>query len=441
MKRGTAAALVAIPIAIGGGAWLAGRGGGEMEMAAPAFAGAEVKAEAEMRDADIALFEARAKEDPYGGSDRARLAYLYLQRGRETGDYEDYRRAERAARQAVAARADRNESGYLSLSSALLAQHRFAESLEAARVLVAMDPDKPSYRALLGELQLEMGDYAGARGTFGSLEGDEENLAVAPRLARWEEVRGNTDRARSILVGAARQADGRGDLPLEQAAWFHLRVGDLETRNGRLRQAEDAFRRGLARNPGDARMYAGLARTAWMQGRWKEAIAFGERAGERADFNTLSVMGDAHAALGNRAEAERFYRMIEDGNAESPEPYARQWTLFRLDHGREIPATLALLRREIEGRRDVLGYDMLAWALFRAGDFAAARESSRQALAMGTRDASAFFHAGMIEHALGNQDGARKHLRTALDINPRFHPVFAEVARAALDGRALPAEW
>jgi tetratricopeptide (TPR) repeat protein len=152
-------------------------------------------------------------------------------------------------------------------------------------------------------------------------------------------------------------------------------------------------------------------------------------------------MGDAHAALGNRAEAERLYRMIEDGNAENPEPYARQWTLFRLDHKREIPATLALLRRELEGRKDVLGYDMLAWALFRAGDFAAAREASKAALAMGTRDAAAFFHAGMIERALGNEDGARKHLRTALEINPRFHPVFAEVARAALDGRALPSEW
>lgn len=439
MMRGRTAALAAIPIALGVGVWVAGRGGGGMEMAAPAFAAAE--AEAAVRDADIALFEARAKEDPYGGSDRARLAYLYLQRGRETGDYEDYRRAERAAREAVAARGHRNESGWLALSSSLLAQHRFAESLEAARVLVAMDPEKPSYRALLGELQLEMGDYEGARGTFGSLEGDEENLAVAPRLARWEEVRGNTDRARSILIGAARQADVRGDLPLEQAAWFHLRVGDLEARHGRLRQAEDAFRRGLARNPGDARMHAGLARTAWMRGRWKDAIAHGEKAGDRADFNTLSVMGDAHAALGDRAEAERFYRMIEEGNAENPEPYARQWTLFRLDHGREIPATLALLRREIEGRRDVLGYDMLAWALFRAGDFAAARESSKAALRMGTRDASSYFHAGMIERAMGNGDGARKHLRTALEINPRFHPVFAEVARAVLDGRAPPDGW
>ena len=47
----------------------------------------------------------------------------------------------------------------------------------------------------------------------------------------------------------------------------------------------------------------------------------------------------------------------------------------------------------------------------------------------------------MIERALGNEDGARKHLRTALEINPRFHPVFAKVARAALEGRALPDEW
>ena len=58
--------------------------------------------------------------------------------------------------------------------------------------------------------------------------------------------------------------------------------------------------------------------------------------------------------------------------------------------------------------------------------------SSVRALRLGTRDPYFFFHAGMIEKALGNVDGARAHLKTALEINPRFHPVLARQARAAL---------
>ncbi|HEU0077078.1 MAG TPA: tetratricopeptide repeat protein, partial [Longimicrobiaceae bacterium] len=144
------------------------------------------------------------------------------------------------------------------------------------------------------------------------------------------------------------------------------------------------------------------------------------------------LIGDAHAALGDPRRAEAAYAAVEAGYAENPEPYARQWTQFRLDHRRALPRTLAVLAEEARGRPDALGADMLAWALYLSGDHAAAREASRRALRMGTQDASFFYHAGMIERALGNQEEARRHLRRALRVNPRFHPAFADSARAAL---------
>ena len=439
MRGRTIAALAVAALSIGAGVWAASATDGS-PLAVPA-ARAATPSDAALRDADIALFAARAAEDPHSGSDRARLAGLYLQRGRETGDYEDYRRAEGAARASLDARGHRNAGARMILASSLLAQHRFAEARAAAEALVAAEPEKPSYRALLGEIQLELGDHAAARGTFGSLEAEEENLAVAPRLARWAEVRGDVHRARRILRDAARRADARGDLPAEQRAWFHLRVGDLEARHGWLGRAEYAFRAGLAVNPGDARLYAALARLEWQRQRWARVIAYGELAGGRADLATLAVLGDARAALGDADAAEALYARVEADHAANPEPYARQWTQFRLDHRRDLPETLEVLRREIEGRRDVLGHDLLAWALYLNGRPAAAREAIRPALAAGTRDAALHFHAGMIERALGDERAAREHLSRALEINPRFHPEQADVARAALRGKRLPRGW
>jgi hypothetical protein len=46
----------------------------------------------------------------------------------------------------------------------------------------------------------------------------------------------------------------------------------------------------------------------------------------------------------------------------------------------------------------------------------------RHALALGTRDASLFYHAGMIEAVLGRSADARRYLETALTINPHWHP-------------------
>jgi hypothetical protein len=44
-----------------------------------------------------------------------------------------------------------------------------------------------------------------------------------------------------------------------------------------------------------------------------------------------------------------------------------------------------------------------------------------------------FYHAGMIELALGNVGGARFWLREALAVNPHFDPWQVAVARATLD--------
>ncbi|HEX8696535.1 MAG TPA: tetratricopeptide repeat protein [Longimicrobium sp.] len=401
--------------------------------AEPALAGTlEPVAELARRDADIAFFRARAAEDPWGAADRSRLAQLYLQRGREGGGLDDFRRAERAAREALTLRAGRNTGARLTLASSLLAQHRFAEARTAAEALVAEAPDRASYQALLGEIQMELGDYGAAAATFGALEAERGNLAVAPRLARWEEVRGNPVRARAILYAARDQAAARIDLPREQVAWFHLRVADLELRTGRLGAADEALRAGLAVEPNDPRLWAARARLAALRHRWREVARIGARLGDGADLATLALVGDAWAQLGRAGEAERWYARLEAKNAARPEPFARQWTQFRVDHGRHLPETLALLRREAGERRDVLGCDLLAWALHRAGDDAAAREAMRQALRMGTRDATLHFHAGMIERALGDRAAARAHLRRALGLNPRFHPTFPDTARAAL---------
>jgi hypothetical protein len=56
----------------------------------------------------------------------------------------------------------------------------------------------------------------------------------------------------------------------------------------------------------------------------------------------------------------------------------------------------------------------------------------RGALAQGTRNATLRYHAGMIEHAVGNDVAARRWLRDALALDPHFDVVQAPVARATL---------
>jgi tetratricopeptide (TPR) repeat protein len=421
--------------AAGGASWWGVRRLAAMERAAGAVAASVAAAERGIRVGDVAFYEARTAGDPESAADRAQLAALYLQRARETNDDRDYRRAEHAARASLALRTQRNGAARAVLASALLAQHRFAEARDAARQLVDREPHEDGYRAMLGEACLEVGDYAGARAAFDAIgRRARASLAVAPRLARWAEIRGDTAGARATLRRAATAAAGMRDLPREQAAWFQLRLADLELRQGRPRRAERALRDGLALRPGDPRLLAGLARLAATRHDWRAAITYGDSAVAVAlDPATLGVVSDAHAALGDTARAAEYAAAMEVAVGQQPGAQHRAWSLFLLDHGRRVPDVLAAARAEIATRRDVHGYDLLAWALHKSGRTGEARAASAAALAQGTQDAALFYHAGMIAIAAGDAASARVHLRRALAIAPLFDPAAPAVARAALD--------
>jgi tetratricopeptide (TPR) repeat protein len=395
--------------------------------------------EAELRTADIAFYERRTAADPQSSEDRATLAALYLQRGRETGAEVDFVRAERAALQSLVLRTTRNGKTFVTLAAALLAQHQFTGARRVAGELVAREPDAPAYRALLGETQVELGDYVAARRTFATVDATTASLSIAPRLARWAELNGRLDLARRLLRGALADAELRDDLPREQLAWFYLRVGDFELRNGRPEAAARALKQGLTVDPNDGRVLSTLARLAAVRGRWPEAVEWGERAiAVRVDPATLGLLSDAHAALGDSASAAEYARALEVSVSGQSGPYHRAWGLFLLDHDRRVAEVLARARVDVETRRDVYGYDLLAWALHKAGRDDEAQRAMTQALRLGTPDAGLYFHAGMIERALGDRQAARAYLERALAANPWFHPTQPAIALQTLDSLRRP---
>jgi len=220
---------------------------------------------------------------------------------------------------------------------------------------------------------------------------------VAPRLARWAEIRGDTALARRLLDGALAAARQRRDLPAEQLAWFYLRVGDFALRYGRLEVADYALRHGLMVFPGDYRLLAARARLAARQTHWRDAIACGEEAiASVPDPATFGVISDAYAALGDTASAAQYARAMEIAVLGQPGQWHRAWSLFLLDHHRRVPEVLAKVREELKTRRDVYGYDLLAWALHQAGRDTEARAAMRRALAWGTNDPQLLRHAAAI---------------------------------------------
>lgn len=349
------------------------------------------------RDVQIRVWHQALDADPASAIALGQLAALHLQRAREGGSQEDYVQAETYARRSLSKRTNRNAGTQATLISILLAEHRFTDARAVAEDLVSREPDVPEYRAALGEVAMELGDDATAERMFVSVWSNRGTLTIAARIARWLEITNHVPEARRLLASARADAMARRDVATETKAWFALRVGDLELRAGRRDAAESAYQEGLQIEPNDPRLMAAMARLAASVGDEDAVIAWGERAiGLQLDPATLGLVGDAYAAKGDRAKADEYFQTLQVAVSTQPGAYHRAWSLYLLDHDMQIDEVLQKAQDELRERKDVYGYDIVAWALEKSGRHAEAQEAMRSALRLGTPDPLLTRHARVL---------------------------------------------
>jgi tetratricopeptide (TPR) repeat protein len=222
----------------------------------------------------------------------------------------------------------------------------------------------------------------------------------------------------------------------EPLAWTRTQLGHLLIATRDLPGAVAAYRDALAALPGYHPALAGSAAVHAARGKLQEAAALYHKALDVVPLpEYATALGDVYTRLGRTADANKQYALVEyigKLGAINQTVYNRELALFYADHDRNLPQALELARKELEARRDIYTYDVLAWALYKNGQAREAQAAMNEALKLGTQDARLFFHAGMIHRALGEHDAARTALARALALNPRFHVLHAGVAASAL---------
>ena len=369
--------------------------------AATPDAAALVARERWVRDQDIAFYAVRAVRDPSGALDLARLGGLYLQRHRETGSSSDLDRAENAGLRSAANRGEHNPAAWQILVAARIARHRFAEALTAVDRLMAVDSDNAGARAAKGEILLELGRYAEADRIFTGLTLRRADPNVAPRYARWLEIRGRAGRASRLLEEARLRAANDQAIPREQLAWFDLRLAELALKFEDHAEAIRWADSGLTQVPDDARLLSAKARALLELGRPAEAIALADSAlGIRFDPATLIVLAEGWEQAGDPALAGQYRRILAANLAADPANVHRGWSLYLLDHGGNADSIATIARKDLTVRRDVYGFDLYAWALYRAGRFAEAAEAMTMTRTAETEDPRLDRHAAAIAASL-----------------------------------------
>jgi tetratricopeptide (TPR) repeat protein len=386
---------------------------------------------------DIDFWSARFKAHPLDFVSATEWGANEIALARTTGDLGAYIRANAAFDAALATFAD-NPAALGYKGGVLISLHKFADARDLASTILAKQPNDPVALATLGDASLELGDLAAARSAFERADGLAHSSATLVRLAHLAFIEGDS----SSAVGMARKAvdlsddEGAGD---ERAAWYRYQLGDVLLATGDVAGARSAMDGAVAADDGSYLAHWGRSRVLSEQGDLDGAIAEVSKAiaivpqpeflARRADLYTLRAKaGDAGRAARDQALVEAEAKLA----GEASNVYDRTLVIYLANHGLEPARAVSLAEAEIAIRKDVYGYDALAWALLAAGRPTDARAAIDQALEVGTRDAKIYYHAGMIAAALGDREGARSQLEEALSIDPGFDPLQAVRARQTL---------
>ena len=417
-----AAALVGLLVVCGAGVGWRGRGGPSARPTLVEAANDRVPYDPELVSKTIAFWKKQAARDNQGALERRELAGAYLARQRETGDIADAVLAEDAARQSLQILRRNNSVAMIRLCRALIAQHRFPEALPLAKAVAAGDPQG---NCLVADVQIELGNNDEARAALDATVPESDDLNYAAVRARLEQIDGRPDASLRFLREAQRVVASRPDIPAEIAAWADAMVGHSLVVTGKFDDAETSFQKALRVFPRDYRALTGMAEAAAWRGDWRASADWGEKAVAVCPQNpeALKLVGDARTALGQDVEAARWYAQLDDLAHSFPRIYDRHWALFLADKGRDLDEALALARADLELRHDVHAHDTLAWVLFKKGRIADADAAMHKALARGTREATLFYHAGMIARAADDPARAKDYFSRARAINPGSVPL------------------
>ncbi|MFQ6019746.1 MAG: tetratricopeptide repeat protein [Dehalococcoidia bacterium] len=382
----------------------------------------------------VDFWRERVERNPSDYISYAELGRTFIRRARETGDVDSYTRAEAALREALELN-PKYEAAISYLATVLYARHDFSGALETAQRVYLLNPGAAQALAIVGDANLELGDYGEAESAYDKLLDLSQSPAVYSRLAHLAELKGRPQEAIELMRRAAAEAEN-GAASRESRAWYHLQLGNLYFNTGDLSSAENEYERSLETFPDYVHALAGLAKLGAARADYDGSISLYSQVVDRYPIPEYVIaLGDVYRAAGREEEAVKQYDLVSaidrlyKANGVNTD---LQMALYLTDHDLRPEEALRQARAEYERRGSIQAADVLAWTLYKSGRYEEALTYSQEALRLGTQDALILFHAGMIHYRLGDYEEARRQLERAVEINPRFSVLYWETAADTL---------
>ena len=401
--------------------------------AAPADVLAAIPRPAGNSATDLAIIKWTAKVRENGADARnwVNLGDALMQHVRESADTSYYTYAEGVYEKAVALD-PRNDDALTGLAWVHGGRHQFPESIELANKALALNEHNNLAYGLLGDAELELGDYAAAFEHYQKMIDLKPDISSYSRSAHLLHVTGQTFRAAWLM----RKAIDAGAALAENTVWCRAQLALIYFSDGHLPAAEQVLEDALQKSPDNRHALAAMGKIKAALHDYPAAIACYQKAiAVTPEHDSLVALGDLYAVTGDKAAAEKQYALVEELHRKehpaSDTSHDFPMAQFYVDHDRNLVEALRLAE-ERKTTRNVFEADILAWCYYKNGDLERAKKAIQRALSQKTPEAKFLYHAGMIYAAAGERVLAQQYLYQALNLNPNFSPILAPIAAQKL---------
>ena len=379
----------------------------------------------------VSDLESRVADVPGDYVSWATLSLAYVQYARVIVDPSYYPKAEQAIAESFAINNDDNYLAYAGGAALAAGRHDFVLAEDLATKGLDINPYSALLYGLLSDSQVQLGNYeAGFDSVQKMLDLSPDTSSLSRASYVWE-LRGDLEQANALMQRAL------ADAPTAEDRAFALHhLGQLALEAGDPATALEYQLAALEESPDDAVSQFGRALAEAALGQTDVALAhLAELVESVPDPGYLIAYARLLESVGRTQDADIQYAAIEaqalvaSKFGELPETNG---IFFHIQTG-NFEQAITEAEAGLKIHAFVRTYDAYAWALHAAGRDQEALTAIDTALALGTRNASFFFHSGMIKLALGDEAGARADLQEALAINPYFDPLDAVIAQETLE--------
>jgi tetratricopeptide (TPR) repeat protein len=368
--------------------------------------------------ADV-LFAA-LKQDPNDMNASIRLAALYIQEARETGNYMYYDQAAMKYVNNILKTDPANFNALIYRSLILLSQHHFAEGLAAAQKAQKVNPYNAYVYGLMVDGYVEMGQYDSAVANADRMVSIRPDLTSYSRVSYLREIFGNYKSAIDAMKMAA-EAGGQGD---EHTEWTRVQLGNLYEKTGDYKTAENLYNLSLSMRPDYPYALAGLARVAMSQNDYKKAITYYEKADSLITDNSVKEeLVDLYRTTGQNKKADDVAKKVienltKDSQAGDKDAaighYADRELAYAYLKVNDPDKALEHAMLEYNRRPDNIDVnETVAWVYYNKGEYAKAIPYIKAALKTHSKNPVLLSRAGLIFYKSGEKELAKSMLQEA----------------------------